>query len=88
MTPNGDTFTYQIRDPRRRVANKVALTLGQGPNKRGWTRWVLIFSKLVPGLTIGTSDGTYQENLTIGITRKYFYKIEGQSEDRDRYIVA
>jgi len=88
MTPNGDTFTYQIRDPRRRVSNKVALTLGQGPNKRGWTRWVLIFSKLVPGLTIGTSDGTYQENLTIGVTRKYFYKIEGQSEDRDRYIVA
>lgn len=88
MTPNGDTFTYQIRDPKRRVSNKVSLTLGQGPNKRGWTRWILILSKLVPGLTLGTADGTFQENLTIGVTRKYFYKVEGQSEDRDRYIVA
>lgn len=88
VTPNGDTFTYQMRDPRRRVSNKISLTNAQGPNKRGWTRWIFIISKLVPGLPIGTGDGTFQEILTVGVTRKYFYKVEGQSEDRDRYIVA
>lgn len=88
MTPNGDTFTYQMRDPKRHVGNKQFLTLGQGPNKRNWTRWILIISKLVPGLTVGTDPGTYQESLTVGATRKYFYKVEGQSEDRDRYIVG
>lgn len=88
MTPNGDTFTYQIRDPRRHVANKLSLTTAQGPNRIGWTRFILIISKLVPGLVIGSGDSTFQESLSIGVTRKYFYKIEGQSEDRDRYIVA
>jgi len=88
MTPNGDTFTYQMRDPKRRVASKTALDLAQGPNRRGWTKWILVISKLVPGLTVGTTAGTYQESLDVGITRKYFYKIEGQSEDRDIFHAA
>lgn len=85
MTPNGDTFTYQIRDPRRHVSTKIGLDIANGCNRRGWTRWILIISKLVPGLTVGTGADTYQESLDIGATRKYFYKIEGVSEDRDRF---
>lgn len=86
MTPNGDTFTYQMRDPKRRVANKESFTTAQGPNRKGWTRWILIISKLVPGLAIGNTANTFQESLYVGATRKYFYKIEGVSEDRDRYL--
>lgn len=87
MTPNGDTFTYQVRDPRRKVASKVSLDLANGCNKQGWTRFILVISKLVPGLTVGAvgAADVYQEILDVGITRKYFYKIEGISEDRDRY---
>jgi len=88
MTPNGDTFTYQIRDPRRHVANKISLDIWTGCNRPGWTRWILVISKLVPGLAVGTGDNTYQESLDVGATRKYFYKIEGQSEDRDRFHAA
>jgi len=87
MTPNGDTFTYQVRDPRRHVGDQNFINLN-GVNIRGWTRWVLFISKLVPGLTVGTGAGTYQESIDVGVTRKYFYKIEGVSEDRDRFIAA
>ena len=87
MTPNGDTFTYQMRDPRRHVAEEQTL-IRNGVNVKGWTRWVLFISKLVPGLTVGTTGNTFQENLDIGVTRKYFYKIEGVSEDRDRAVAA
>jgi len=83
---NGDTFTYQIRDPRRRVIYQERMEQALGGNMPRWTRHVLILFKLVPGLTVGSTDGTYRESLTCGITRKYFYKIEGVSEDRDRYL--
>lgn len=89
MMPNQDTFTYQVRDPRRHVAsdNYLARFTAQ-PNMPGWTRWVYVIAKLVPGLAIGPAGtaGVYQEALSVGVTRKYFYKIEGVSEDRDRYI--
>lgn len=87
MTPNGDTFTYQVRDPRRHVANEIKMNFN-GVNMIGWTRWILFISKIVPGLTVGTTANTFQESLDVGLTRKYFYKIEGVSEDRDRYITA
>jgi len=88
FVPNGDTFTYQMRDPKRRVAMQEKMETIQGGNKPGWTRHLLIIFKLVPGLTIGNVAGTYQESLTLGITRKYFYKVEGANEDRDRYVVG
>jgi len=88
MVPNGDTFTYQIRDPKRRVCDSQALAQGDGCNKVGWTRWLYLIGKLVPGLIVSPdTPNTYQESISIGITRKYFYKVEGQSEDRDRYDV-
>lgn len=86
MTPNGDTFTYQIRDPRRHVCNGEFISSNPGFNIRGWTRVIWIVSKLVPGLTIGTTANTFQESLDAGLTRKYFYKIEGVMEDRDRWV--
>jgi len=86
MVPNGDTFTYQIRDPKRRIIMQDKMETIGGGNKPGWSRHLMIIYKLVPGLTVGTTDGTYRERLTLGITRKYFYKIEGFNEDRDRYL--
>lgn len=86
MVPNGDTFTYQVRDPKRRVATRQRLDRIGGVNVPGWTRHLYVIFKLVPGLTVADSDGNYQERLTVGMTRKYFYKIEGIKEDRDYYL--
>lgn len=85
FVPNGDTFTYQVRDPKRRVTMQERMEKMEGGNTVGWTRHLLVVFKLVPGLTVGAGVGTYQEHLTLGITRKYFYKIEGVNEDRDLY---
>lgn len=86
MVPNGDTFTYQVRDPKRRVATQESLQKTGGFNRVGWTKILFFKCKLVPGCTLGTTDGTYQNNAYVGCTRKYMYKIEGVKEDRDRYI--
>lgn len=86
--PNNDTFTYQVRDPRRRVAEYRDLQNADGFNRPGWTRVVFFTAKLVPDLSVGAAVGTYQENLITGVTRKYFYKIEGMSEDRTRYVTT
>lgn len=83
---NGDTFTYQVRDPKRRVALQETMEKFSGFNRVGWTRNILIIAKLVPGLTVGTGIGEWTESLTVGQTRKYLYKIEGFNEDRDRYV--
>lgn len=86
--PAGDTFTYQIRDPKRHVLIHKDMVNELGPNLPKLTRFVYIIGKLVPGLTLGTGLGQYAEKLDVGVTRKYFYKIEGMSEDRDRYVSA
>jgi len=83
---NGDTFTYQVRDPKRRVITQERMEKTAGGNKPGWTRHIMIISKLVPGNTVGPLVGNYVESMHIGMTRKYFYKIEGASEDRDRML--
>jgi hypothetical protein len=84
---SGNTSTYQLRDPGRRVFSREAMEDLVTCNKRGVTRHVLIIAKAVPGITIGPTSGTEtRERLQIGITRKYLYKIEGFNEDRDRYL--
>jgi len=83
---NNDTFTYQIRDPKRRIISQENMEKILGGNKPKWTRHLLIIAKLVPGLTVGPNLNEYEERVTIGITRKYFYKIEGANEDRDRLL--
>lgn len=81
----GNTFTYQVRDPRRRVTVKSRLAENIGANKPGWTKHLMFIAKLVPGLTLGTNEGEYGIRLSYGITRKYMYKIEGANQPRDRY---
>ena len=44
--------------------------------------------QIPPGLTVGSGNDTFQEKLTIGLTRKYSLKIQNYSEDRTAYIVA
>lgn len=83
MIPNGDTITYQIRDPRRHVFTQEKMESGNGSNVPGVTRYILINAQVVPGLPAASS---LEEKLEIGHTRKYFYKIEGVNEDRDIYI--
>jgi len=84
--PNGDTVTYQIRDPGRHVFQRRELTQAEGFNKPGVTRCVLMIGKLIPGLLVGTLPDTYQARITTGITRKYMYKVEGINESRDAYL--
>jgi len=83
---NGDTFTYQVRDPRRHVAEMDKLTNTDGFNMPGWTRVILVIAKAAPGLTVGSVANTYTERLDIGITRKYMVKVENYTEDRSLYV--
>jgi len=85
---NGDTITYQCRDPKRRVASIRDLSAEEGFNKVRWTRCFLLIGKLVPGLQVGEATGNFREEFTVGITRKYLYKVEGANDDRTRYITA
>lgn len=86
---NGDQVTYQIRDPRRHSMTLKELGDGtSGFNKPGLTRSVCIIAKLGPGLTTGPigTPNVFQENLTLGITRKYMFKVENWTEDRSAYF--
>lgn len=82
---NGEQFTYQYRDPRRYVLNQRHITSNEGPFEPRMTRCLLIIGRMCPGVTVGSVDGTFQENLIVGCTRKYFYKVENWSEDRTGY---
>lgn len=85
---NNDQMTYQIRDPKTHVTENRELVNQDGFNKPGWTKIVYFVGKLAPGLTIGSTDGTYQERVTVGLTRKYTCKVSNYSEDRTLYTVA
>lgn len=83
---NGQTATYQMRDPKRHVTTKASLTAREGCNRRGWTKWIFIIAKAIPGIDVGPVAGQTTMKLDVGVTRKYLYKIEGMNEDRDRYL--
>lgn len=94
---SNQVFTYQIRDPKRRVIRFNEAQMGafgtgaqekDGPNKPGWTRWVFFIAKAVPSVTVGSTYENPQattEKLKMGITRKYAYRIEGLSDARTAY---
>jgi len=84
---NGDCITYQVRDPKRRSINRRDMENGRGFNKAGMTRILLFIAKLVPGVTVGNAVGTFREGFTLGVTRKYLYKVEGLNDDRTRYVI-
>lgn len=78
----GQTFTYQIRDPRRHLMDKTSIADMTGGNMPGVTRWILILGKMVPGFTDGASATL---NLTTGLTRKFLYKVDEENIDQDAY---
>lgn len=83
--PNGQTITFQVRDPKRHVCRYGDLSKNDRWNRDGWTKIIYLVYKLVPGLTRGTLVNTYKDGVTIGLTRKYMYKIEGVNEPRESY---
>ena len=84
--PNGQTITWQIRDPKRHVCRYGELEKNDGWVRPGWTRTFFLIYKLVPGLAVGAVAGTFQQGVSIGSTRKYSYKVEGFNEPRERLI--
>jgi len=85
---SGGTFTYQCRDPKRRVSDLRDLAQRQGFNRPRWTKIFYVIGKIVPGLTVGAGAGQFTENLVVGVTRKYLYKVEGANDDRDRLLTS
>lgn len=67
---NGDTFTYQIRDPRNKWLSGEEQIATAEFAKAGWTRMLFIVAKAV----IGTPAPTAW-NLLGGCTRSYKYKV-------------
>lgn len=89
--PQGRTVTYQLRDPARHVTTPNEMTQMFSINKRGVTKFVYLMWKLVPGLTqvsATPAGGTYDARISVGVTRKYMYKVEGINDDRERLISA
>lgn len=82
---SGGTFTYQSRDPRRHVVDIDDIKDQSGFNRPKLTRIVYMIARVVPGYTVGVGGGTFTEQLSVGVTRKYLYKFEGANEDRDFY---
>lgn len=82
---SGQTFTYQMRDPKRHVITLGKMARGQECNYNGLTKHVLFLAKAVPGVTVGASD---RARLDIGVTRKYLMKVEGLRTARDYYYKA
>lgn len=87
MVPNGDTFTYQVRDPRRYTFTNRDMDFADGFNRVGVTRVIYVVAKLVPGITVGSATGEAVEQMDVGVTRKYFYKVEGITDDRTCHMV-
>ena len=76
----GQTFTYQIRDPKRRVIDVQRIGDWDSSNMPGWTRWLLIIAKTTPAVDLTTNG---QVDLRIGCTRKYMYKQLDSTHDAD-----
>ena len=83
--PGGQTMTYQMRDAKRRVMMQD--WNGIGSNKPGWTKFLYITYKLCPGVGVMGEAELFQirTRLSVGVTRKYSYKIEGVNDIRDNY---
>lgn len=79
----GQSFTIQMRDPRRHVTTFSRITRVEGPNMNGLTRWFMFIAKAVPGVTLSPTNVA---KLSFGVTRKYLCKVEGMRTDRDYYI--
>lgn len=83
---SGQTMTYQMRDPKRRVTTRYNMNTHEGLNFRGWTKCVFMIAKPIPGVTVGSLPGDTQAQITVGATRKYLYRVEGISDNRDLHV--
>jgi len=79
----GNTFTYQIRDPKSHFIDQQRMEDGNSTNKPGMTRWLLFIAKPTPGVTLGTGG---QTTLAVGVTRKYMVKKNETSTDIGGFI--
>jgi len=81
----GQTMTYQYRDPGRHVMVKQRMLETDGYSRPGTTKTLLFIYKAVPGFGVGPLGGDAAEQVHIGVTRKYLYKLEGMNDTRDWY---
>lgn len=80
----GQWLTYQMRDPKRHVLDAKNMLDWDSANKPGITRWLLIIGKTLPNANLGLTGAC---SVQIGVTRKYFYKINSDSTDQDGFNV-
>lgn len=78
----GQTFTYQMRDPRRHICDAQMIQDGNC-NWKKVTKWLFIIHKPTPCTSIVDPNFDTQ-SLTLGVTRKYMYKVKDQSQDKDQ----
>ncbi|AXH73659.1 MAG: capsid protein [Cressdnaviricota sp.] len=82
-----ETVTYQSRDPKRHSMMKQHLNTIAGFTVPRMTRIILVMGKLVPGASpLGPNTNEYTESYTVGATRKYLFKYEGENDDRSLYV--
>lgn len=82
--PNNGYFTYQIRDPGRHVMSKNTINEWSGPNKPGLTKWIFLIFKTLPGVV---NSANVSQELSVGLTRKYSYKLTGEISKRENISV-
>lgn len=78
MLFNGESATYQFRDPRRHVIQKKTMDETLGTNLPGCTKWILFIVKPAAGYATFPEYDAYVAavaNLTVGCTRKYMLKV-------------
>lgn len=77
-------FTYQYRDPKRHVLDKQRMSTANSENLIGISRYFYFVFKPTPGYTYSdAAPDTYA--ISVGVTRKYLYKIKDQTQDYDMY---
>lgn len=91
MLFNGESATYQFRDPRRHVIQKKVLDETLGTNLPGKTKWILFIIKAAAGYNTYPEYDDYVAavaNLTIGCTRKYMFKVNSTATKIGSYDQA
>lgn len=78
-----NSFTYQIRDPKRHTINMQTIKDMDGDNLPGKTRFILMITKPIVGSSVG--DGAILR-LRTGLTRKYLYKYNSISGKADNLL--
>lgn len=77
------TFTYQYRDPKRHALDKQRLST-PGEVCRGLSRYFYFVFKPTPGYIYNdATPDTYA--ISVGVTRKYLYKVDSNNQDFDTY---